>query len=60
MIDYTAFITEILQEVSGIAVQNFGKVSSASVKSNDNNQVLTETDIEIGNYIVSAIKNLFE
>ena len=59
MIDYTAFITEVLQEVSGIAVQNFGKVTSATTKTHDNNQVLTETDIEIGNYIVSAIKKSF-
>ena len=58
MIDYTAFITENAGSIwySG---SKFWK-SDVTSKTHDNNQVLTETDIEIGNYIVSAIKNLFE
>jgi myo-inositol-1(or 4)-monophosphatase len=52
---YKDFILEVLNEVSAIALRSFGKVSGTT-KATDNNQVLTETDIEIGNKIVAAIK----
>jgi myo-inositol-1(or 4)-monophosphatase len=55
MIDYRSFIVSVLQEASAIAANNFGKVSG-SVKPEDNNQVLTQTDIEIGNFIVGKVK----
>lgn len=55
MQDYKDFILEILDEASDIARRSFGEVSGTT-KPEDNNQVLTETDIEIGNTIVNAIK----
>lgn len=54
-IAYTQFIQETLQEAAMIANRSFGKVSS-SIKTGDNNQVLTETDIEIGKVIVQKIQ----
>jgi len=53
--DYQKFIIETLEEAAEIANNNFGKVSSITVKTGDNNQVLTETDISIGNLIVNKI-----
>lgn len=55
MQDYKSFILEVLDEVSEIARSSFGKVSGTT-KPEDNNQVLTETDIQIGNAIVDAIR----
>jgi len=55
MQDYKEFIRETLHQVSDIARASFGRVSGTT-KPEDNNQVLTETDIEIGNAIVTAIK----
>jgi myo-inositol-1(or 4)-monophosphatase len=55
MQDYKDFITKTLNEVADIARHSFGKVSGTT-KPEDNNQVLTETDIQIGNVIVEAIK----
>lgn len=52
---YQAFIKTVLQEASEIATEKFGKVSGV-VKGNDNNQVLTEADLAIGDLIVSKIK----
>ncbi|MFZ2025512.1 MAG: inositol monophosphatase [Microgenomates group bacterium] len=54
MTDYKNFVIEILKKASDIAKNNFGKVSGTS-KSNDSNQVLTKTDIEIGKLIVSSL-----
>jgi len=51
----TDFITAVLNDVSAIANTNFGKVLG-TVKPEDNNQVLTLTDIEIGELIVSHIE----
>lgn len=56
--NYSEFIKTVLQKTSATAVHHFGRVTS-SVKKGDNNQVLTETDIEIGTYIVSAIQKEF-
>ena len=55
---YTSFITPVLQEASDIARENFGKVSGYS-KGEDNNQVLTKTDLEIGKLIVGKIQQAF-
>ena len=55
MHDYKDFIVGVLDEVSDIARSSFGKVLGTT-KQEDNNQVLTETDIEIGNVIVNAIQ----
>lgn len=55
---YSTFITNTLTQASQIANNNFGNVSH-SVKQEDNNQVLTETDIEIGNLIVSEIQKQY-
>ena len=55
MQQYKDFILAVLDEASAIATRSFGKVSGTT-KPEDNNQVLTETDVEIGNKIVAAIK----
>lgn len=55
---YLPFISNTLTDVAKIANQHFGHVSS-STKQSDNNQVLTETDIEIGKYIVEQITQHF-
>jgi myo-inositol-1(or 4)-monophosphatase len=57
--DYLEFIKKILEEAFEIARNNFGKTSSVITKSGDNNQVLTETDLAIGNLIVEKIKEVF-
>lgn len=54
--DYQAFITQTLQEAAAIAKNNFGKISSISTKTGDNNQVLTATDLAIGKQIVQKIE----
>jgi myo-inositol-1(or 4)-monophosphatase len=53
-----SFISQTLQEASAIANESFGKVSE-TVKQGDNNQVLTETDLAIGKYIISEIQKYF-
>lgn len=52
--DYQSFITKTLNKSSEIATSYFGKVSG-STKTGDNNQVLTDADIEIGKYIVERV-----
>lgn len=47
-----------MREVSQIAQESFGKVSGVT-KEGDNNQVLTETDLEVGKKIVEAIQSEF-
>lgn len=56
--EFSLFIKNTLSEALVIARNNFGKVSS-TVKPCDNNQVLTETDLEIGTYIVNKITSRF-
>lgn len=53
------FIQQVLLEVSEVANRNFGKVAHISTKAGDNNQVLTETDIEIGGHIVQRIQKAY-
>lgn len=57
--DYQKFVPQILKHASQVAQNNFEKVTGIKVKGQDNNQVLTETDIEIGNLLVSEIKKTF-
>lgn len=52
---YQDFIKKVLQRASEIANNNFGKVTSTT-KCGDNNQVLTQTDLEIGTFIISEIE----
>lgn len=54
--DYQNFIIQSLNCAAEIANNNFGKVSSISTKSGDNNQVLTETDLAVGKLIVQKIQ----
>lgn len=53
--DYAGFIKKLLIETSKIALDNFGKVVGR-IKKEDSSQVLTDTDLEIGSYIVDEIK----
>lgn len=53
--NYSDFITSVLQDASKIADENFGKVSGIT-KEDDNNQVLTEADLAIGKLIIEKIK----
>ncbi len=59
MNNYTQFIKETLTEASKIADQNFYKVSASTIKTGDNNQVLTQTDLEIGQMIVARIRETY-
>jgi myo-inositol-1(or 4)-monophosphatase len=52
------FLEQIIAEAADIAKNYYGHVS-ADVKTGDNNQVLTEADIEIGNYLVSKIQEAY-
>lgn len=56
--NYKSFVVSSLQEVSKIASGQFGKVTS-STKADDNNQVLTETDLEVGKVLVDRIVKQF-
>lgn len=55
---YKDVVVELLGNSSLIAKKHFGKVTS-SVKPGDNNQVLTETDLEIGSYLVGKIQEFY-
>lgn len=56
--DYQSFLETYLKEAAEIANQSFGKVSG-SVKGSDNNQVLTETDLAIGKFLIEKIKQTY-
>lgn len=55
---YQKFIEESLKKASQIASSNFNKVSGIS-KGDDNNQVLTQTDIEVGKLLVDLLQKEF-
>lgn len=57
--NFIDFISTTLQGAAKIADKNFGKVSSVSTKTGDNNQVLTETDLEVGYFIINEIQRVF-
>lgn len=52
---YDVFIKEVLQKAATTADGFFGKVSGV-VKTGDNNQILTEADIQIGKQLVAAVQ----
>lgn len=56
--DYRNFLNSILPRADKIALKDFGKVSAA-IKDTDPNQVVTQTDRDIGQLIISQIKNHF-
>jgi myo-inositol-1(or 4)-monophosphatase len=56
---YTEFLTKNLKVASLLACQQFGKVANSTVKTGDNNQVLTETDIAVGKMLVEAVQREF-
>lgn len=55
---FTEFIQKVLNEASQIALKSFGRVSGVT-KPEDNNQVLTETDLEIGRFLISKIESQY-
>lgn len=55
---YKDFINKTLLKAASVAMQNFGKVASTT-KQEDNNQVLTQTDLEIGKLIIEEINKDF-
>lgn len=55
---YQSFVVDILEQVSKISREQFGRVK-ASTKASDHNQVLTETDLQIGQLIVQKIKEKY-
>jgi myo-inositol-1(or 4)-monophosphatase len=56
--EYNNFLNHTLELVSNIALSNFGKVA-ATIKTGDNNQVLTQTDLEIGSKVIEAIEKQY-
>ncbi len=55
---YQQFIQSSLQNVSDIANAQFGKVTNTT-KAGDNNQVLTQTDLEIGKTLIQEIETVY-
>lgn len=55
---YEEFLNRILGEATKIAMRHYGSVSS-SVKQEDNNQVLTQADIEIGRFLVEECRKQY-
>lgn len=55
---YQKFIENSLKKASQIALNNFGKVSGVT-KGEDNNQVLTETDVQVGKTLIDLIQEEF-
>ncbi len=55
---YSEFIEATLKSAGQIAVAKFGNVKPLT-KPGDNNQVLTEADLAIGEYIVQEIEKVF-
>lgn len=56
--DYQAFLKRTLAETSKIANERFGKVEGR-IKPDDETQVLTDTDLEIGKHIIERIKDSY-
>lgn len=55
---YKNFIIQSLKEAAIIANKNFGKIIEQTKKI-DNNQVVTKTDLDIGNLLTSKIQQYF-
>jgi myo-inositol-1(or 4)-monophosphatase len=58
MNSYLKFIESALGEAAKVARRNFGRVSGTT-KADDNNQILTETDLEIGQLILKSVLEQF-
>ena len=58
MNSYSEFISQSLQNASRIANHHYGKIQGTS-KGNDNNQVLTEADIEIGKTLIELVEKSY-
>lgn len=56
--EFQEFLTDALRDASAIAVEQFGKVRGVT-KETDNNQVLTETDLAIGQLLTERIMSTF-
>lgn len=56
--EYTNFLKNSLSQASKIALDKFGKVTGVS-KEEDNNQVLTETDLTIGKFFIEQISSSY-
>lgn len=56
---YEAFIAETLKLASDVAKSRFGTTKELRTKEHDANQVLTQTDLEIGELIVSRVQAAF-
>lgn len=55
---YLEFLTQSFKYAAQIAKSNFGNVVGTT-KAEDNNQVLTATDLEIGSFIISQVEKYF-
>jgi myo-inositol-1(or 4)-monophosphatase len=55
---YLDFLDKTLNKAAKIAIDKFGRVTPIT-KPGDNNQVLTDADIAIGNYIINEIEREF-
>lgn len=56
--NYKMFLEQSLKEAAHIANESFGKVSGTT-KEGDYTQVLTETDIAIGQFLVEKVKKIY-
>jgi len=55
---YSNFVKECLEQASKVALDGYGRVES-KIKSEGNMQVLTETDLKVGQLIIDKIKSSF-
>lgn len=58
MYNFTEFLEECMKDASRLAMSYFGKVS-ATVKPEDNNQVLTAGDLAVGKFLVEESRRAF-
>jgi len=56
---YEAFLTNVLKAASNIARNNFGSINELKTKEGDANQVLTQTDLEVGKLIVQHVTEAY-
>lgn len=57
--EYGKFIIDALDKAADIALQYYQKVSGIS-KADDNNQVLTKADLEIGQYLIDRVQEQYK
>ncbi len=57
--DYRPFIAQVLRESSQIALEHFGNGVESTTKEGSETQVLTETDLAVGTYMLNAINQQF-